>query len=44
MRIDMDEERFVPGFWLRALNYGLWFIAGSFFGYIWMAHAYGLFV
>lgn len=27
----------------RWVAYFLWFVAGSFFGYLWMAKAYGLF-
>jgi hypothetical protein len=42
MNSSMDCDRYVPGIWLRACNYFLWFVAGSFFGYIWMANAYGL--
>ena len=30
------------GLFLRIANYFLWFVAGCFFGYIWMANAYGL--
>lgn len=42
MDTGMCVGRFVPGLWLRAANYFLWFVAGAFFGYIWMANAYGL--